>query len=101
MCEPIVSTIEIARRSCAILLGMAKKLPPEVAEFFRKKQPVPPDVAEFFRKTGAEGGRARAKSITPERRAEIARKAAVTRWEKKKKEAGIVSARRQKRSQKP
>ena len=32
---------------------------------------------------GAKGGAARAKSMTPERRAEIARKAAATRWGQK------------------
>lgn len=31
---------------------------------------------------GAKGGKARAESMTPERRAEIARKAAAKRWEK-------------------
>ncbi|GBE43256.1 hypothetical protein BMS3Bbin10_01332 [bacterium BMS3Bbin10] len=34
---------------------------------------------------GRMGGKARAKSISPERRAEIARKAAITRWENKSK----------------
>lgn len=32
---------------------------------------------------GKKGGKARAESMTPERRAEIARKAASTRWSKK------------------
>lgn len=32
---------------------------------------------------GAKGGRKRAETMTPERRAEIARKAASTRWSKK------------------
>jgi hypothetical protein len=33
---------------------------------------------------GRKGGRARARSMTPERRAEIAKKAAATRWLRKK-----------------
>ena len=36
------------------------------------------------RKGGLKGGRARAKRLTPERRSEIAQKAARTRWSKKK-----------------
>ncbi len=32
---------------------------------------------------GAKGGKARADKLTPERRAEIARKAAASRWQKK------------------
>jgi hypothetical protein len=36
------------------------------------------------RKGGLKGGAARARSITPERRIEIARKASATRWEKQK-----------------
>lgn len=35
---------------------------------------------------GSKGGAARAKSMTPERRAEIARKAAAKRWEKRSSE---------------
>ena len=34
---------------------------------------------------GAKGGKKRAENMTPERRAEIARKAAVTRWKNSKK----------------
>jgi hypothetical protein len=48
---------------------------------------LPPEVAEFFRKQGAKGGKlsgaARMEKITPERRTEIARKAAAARWGKK------------------
>jgi len=35
---------------------------------------------EYARKGGLKGGKARAKSLTPERRSEIARKAAKGRW---------------------
>ena len=35
---------------------------------------------ELGRKGGLKGGRARAERLTPERRVEIARKAAVARW---------------------
>lgn len=70
-----------------------QKLPPEVAEYFRqeaaekKRKHLPPAVVNFFRQTGAKGGKARAKSTTPERRAEIAKAAAVARWGKKEKAA--------------
>ncbi len=37
---------------------------------------------EYARKGGLKGGRARAKALSPERRAEIAKKAASKRWEK-------------------
>ena len=37
---------------------------------------------EFARKGGLKGGKARAASMTPERRAEIAKKAALSRWRK-------------------
>ena len=40
----------------------------------------PPAKAEGQRKGGLKGGPARAKSLTPSRRQEIARKAAATRW---------------------
>jgi hypothetical protein len=36
------------------------------------------------RNAGRKGGRARAKSLTPEQRATIAKKAATTRWTKEK-----------------
>ena len=35
---------------------------------------------EFARQGGLKGGQARAKSLSPKRRSEIARKAAKTRW---------------------
>ena len=38
---------------------------------------------EYARKGGLKGGRVRAKKLTPERRREIAKKAAQARWSKK------------------
>ena len=38
-------------------------------------------VNEFARAGGLKGGKARARNLTPERRREIARKAAKARWE--------------------
>ncbi len=44
-------------------------------------KPEPPTPAqEFARSGGLVGGRARASALTPERRAEIAKKAAAKRW---------------------
>ena len=46
-------------------------------------KPEPPTPAqEFARSGGLKGGAARAEALTPERRAEIARKAAQKRWRK-------------------
>jgi hypothetical protein len=53
---------------------MPKKVKPKLS----------PDAIAFFTKAGREGARKRAKSLSPERRAEIARKAAQTRWAQKK-----------------
>ena len=39
-----------------------------------------PDATEFARKGGLKGGAARAKALTPQRRVEIAKKAAKLRW---------------------
>ena len=39
---------------------------------------------EYASKGGKKGGKARAKKLSPEQRAEIARKAAVSRWSKVK-----------------
>lgn len=41
-------------------------------------------LATIGRKGGIEGGKERAKALSPERRVEIARKAADTRWKKAK-----------------
>lgn len=42
-----------------------------------------PAAVELGRKGGLKGGRARAKSLSPERRSEIAKKAAAARWQSK------------------
>lgn len=41
---------------------------------------------ELGRLGGKKGGKARAEKLTPERRSEIARKAARARWDKKRRE---------------
>ena len=41
-----------------------------------------PEAVKRGRKGGKKGGTARSKKLTPERRAEIAKRAAVSRWEK-------------------
>lgn len=41
-----------------------------------------PAAVSLGRRGGLKGGKVRAANLTPERRAEIARKAAATRWEK-------------------
>jgi len=46
-----------------------------------KPAPLTP-AQEFARSGGLKGGAARAKALTPEQRAEIAKKAAVARWKK-------------------
>lgn len=49
----------------------------------RRSQKAPdPDAASLGRRGGAKGGKARAEALSPERRKEIASKAAKTRWEK-------------------
>ena len=45
---------------------------------------MPPKVRAFFERKGKQGGQARAKKLTPERRQEIAAHASTTRWAKKK-----------------
>ena len=54
--------------------GMAKKLPPDIREYFVKKG----------RQGGKLGGPARAAAMTPEQRSESARKAVLARWAKAK-----------------
>jgi hypothetical protein len=53
---------------------MAKRLPPDVREYFVK----------MGRKGGKLGGSARAANLTPEQRSESARKAVQARWAKAK-----------------
>jgi hypothetical protein len=52
-----------------------------------RKTKLPPEVLEYFRKEGAKGGKksgkARMEKLTPEKRREIARRAATARWSKK------------------
>ncbi len=45
-----------------------------------------PPAVELGRLGGRKGGKARAEKLSPERRKEIARKAAKARWDKKKRE---------------
>ena len=44
--------------------------------------PVPGEPKEYARKGGLKGGTARAKKLSAEERSQIAKKAAVTRWQK-------------------
>ena len=48
------------------------------------EEDVPDPGKEYARKGGEKGGRARAKSLTPEQRSEIARLGAEARWKKAK-----------------
>jgi hypothetical protein len=54
------------------------------------------DLSEYMRKIGRKGGKksgvARLTKLTPEQRSEVARKAAVARWGKKKPRAGTGAA---------
>jgi hypothetical protein len=56
------------------------------------KGKLPPEVLEFFRKQGARGGKIGGKrrlvTLTPQRRSEIARRAAVARSKGRKKPSG-------------
>jgi len=54
--------------------GAVKKLPPDIRAYF----------VEQGRIGGAMGGHARAASLSPERRREIAQKAIATRWAKER-----------------
>jgi hypothetical protein len=60
-----------------------------VAQNNRKKRPQSNDFQERFREyakqMGKLGGKKRSENLTPERRQEIAKKAAIARWAKKKK----------------
>jgi hypothetical protein len=46
------------------------------------------DIRDYFVKFGKQGGKARAKNMTPEQRKESARLASEARWKKVKKKAG-------------
>ena len=52
----------------------------DVATGERNKTPAAKPVNEFARAGGLKGGQARAKSLSPERRSEIAKEAARARW---------------------
>ena len=52
-----------------------------VAEATDQKPEKDPAAVELGRKGGLKGGKARAKKLSPERRSEIARKAALQRWQ--------------------
>jgi hypothetical protein len=54
------------------------------------------EIEEFWRKTGSAGGKIRAKKLSQKQRSEIARKAARTRWAKKKAAAASAKVRRAK-----
>ena len=47
---------------------------------------VPPAAVELGRLGGKKGGKARAEKLSPERRKEIARKAAKAQWDKRREE---------------
>lgn len=49
---------------------------------------MPAHVKEFFQKQGKIGGKKRSASLSPERRKEIARRAAEARWAKKMQNTG-------------
>jgi hypothetical protein len=61
---------------------MAKKILPisDTKETQTQEDLIKAAAAALGRKGGLIGGKARANSLTPERRAEIARKAAAARW---------------------
>ena len=62
------------------------KLIVDVATGERKDARIAEPVNEFARAGGLKGGKARAESLTPERRKEIAQRAANTRWKIKQEE---------------
>jgi hypothetical protein len=66
-----------AFQTVAILTGTAEAPPPEEPE-----DPVRAAAALIGRKGGLKGGKARAAKMTPEERAESARKAAQARWKR-------------------
>ena len=66
------------------LMAVKKKLPSEVLEFFKKQGS----------KGGRIGGKLRLEKITPERRSEIAQKAAAARWKNKSAGSARVKGKR-------
>lgn len=71
-------TQELARSVLDAIAPDAEDKP--VKEFEPEKNPA---AVALGRLGGLKGGKARADSLTPERRAEIAKKAAAARWNKK------------------
>jgi hypothetical protein len=67
----------LAFQVVAELTGTAEPSPEE-----EPKDPLRAAAAELGRRGGLKGGKARAEKLTPERRAEIARKASLARWSK-------------------
>jgi len=61
----------------------ANLLAAEVVRLSTEGQSISAYLAEIGRRGGLKGGKARAKKLSPERRAEIAKKAAAGRWQKK------------------
>lgn len=55
----------------------------EIEDNLKEKDLVRLAASAMGRKGGLKGGKARAKKLSPERRAEIAKKAAAARWDKK------------------
>jgi hypothetical protein len=67
-----------------------KILPPDVLEWFRQQGSIGGKLGgkKGGEKGGKIGGKRRLVTLTPERRSEIAKNAAVARWAKKTKAAG-------------
>jgi hypothetical protein len=65
--------VELGKLVGDILTGQVEDVAPE-------REPASP-AHEFARKGGLKGGKARAAKLSPERRREIAKKAAQKRWE--------------------
>ena len=66
---------------------LAKSIVDQIIEETESESGKDPLAVLLGRRGGLKGGNARAKSLTPERRREIALKAAETRWSNKKDEA--------------
>lgn len=64
-------------------MGRKKKTDEQRATEAAAEPPKNPHAVALGRLGGQKGGKARAKALSPERRAEIAKKAAATRWAKK------------------
>jgi hypothetical protein len=71
---------------------------PDGVKLMNMKRKLPPEVLEYFKKQGAKGGKIGGKrrldTIPPEKRSEIARKAAAARWKDKPAASGKAQAKR-------